>query len=57
MITYSLSSMTEKRKLNERLDAIVREVSKASFCPILSSSDNLEDLYGLLTEYLGTEST
>lgn len=55
MITYSLSSMTEKRKLNERLDAIVREAPKASFCPILSSSDNLEDLYGFLTEYLGTE--
>ena len=55
MTTYSLSSTSEKMKLNKRIEDLQKEVPKTSFCPILSSAENLIELYEFLTAYLGSD--
>lgn len=55
MTTYSLSSISEKMKLNKRIEDLQKEASKTSFCPILSSAESLPELYEFLTAYLGSD--
>ena len=55
MTTYSLSSTSEKMKLNKRIEDLQKEAPKTSFCPILSSAENLAELYEFLTAYLGSD--
>lgn len=55
METYFLSSDKEKKRLQNRIADLEKESSKIHLCPILSSADNLEELYEFLTAYLGSE--